>query len=392
MSPDLTHFWRLVLTLAILTAVPAPLIGQELKLTPSLVLKEEYNDNVFLTSGSKQGDFITTLTPSLELTSRTERRDASLAGGINWLSYIRFTNNDSVDYFANGAFGYKVTPRLDFSVGAGYTRNSRPDQIDAATGLSVNSGSGIQSYQVGGSYITTEKSKILMSYGYIQEDFDRADLLSNRQHQASGGLSYTLTPETNIVEMFNFNRQLTDVSTVDNYAATIGLTKRFRELWNFSITAGGRFTHSDLNFTNQLRESNGDWGWVGGLSFNYSGEKMSSTVSFNHDVSLAAGRTGSSERTGGSVTLGDKFTQKLSGSAGLGYFLNKSTQGQFSVQTIDEKTLDINCLVRYEFTKDLALEGSYHYLNINTDYVQTRTQANQNRFMLSLTMRHMLSL
>ncbi len=128
------------------------------------------------------------------------------------------------------------------------------------------------------------------------------------------------------------------------------------------------------------------WGWVGNLSFIYSGEKLNGAVSFNHDVSLAAGRTGSTETTGGSVTLGNRFTQELSGAVNFGYFLNKSNQDQFSVQAIDEKTLDLNCRLHYDFNNDLALEANYHL--VNTDYGQFGTRANQNIFMLRLIMRH----
>jgi outer membrane protein assembly factor BamA len=136
--------------------------------------------------------------------------------------------------------------------------------------------------------------------------------------------------------------------------------------------------------------SNGEWGWVGNLSFNYNGEKLNSAVSFNHDVSLGAGRTGSTERTGGTVTLGNRFTQELSGAIDFGYFLNKSNRDQFSVQPIDEKTLDLNCKLHYDINNDLALEANYHYVNI--DYGQFGSRASQNIFMLRLVMRHELFL
>ncbi len=387
MFPDFSLIRQFALAMSLMAALPAGLQAQELKLTPALGVKEEYNDNIFLTTDGKTGDFITTLSPSLELSSRTERRDAKLSGGINWLDYARHSSVNAVDYFVSGAFGYKLTPRRDFSAGAGYTRNSRPDQTDTATGLSVNSGSGLQSYQAGGTYVLTEKSKFSLSYGYTREDFDRPALLGSRQHQATGALSQALTPVLNLVESFSYNRQLTDVSRVDNYSATMGVIKQFSELWSLNLNAGGSYTHSDLNSQQQQTVSSGDLGWVGSLSFVYQGEKLSGSASFNHDVSMSAGRSGSTERTGGSINVGERLTDKLSASAGVGYYYNWSRQGQYSVQNIDETTLDVNCLLRYEFTRDMALEATYHYSNF--DYSQSNVRANQNSIMLRFTVSHM---
>lgn len=390
MFPDLHHFKRVLPALVLLTAVPAAVMGQELKLTPSLAAKEEYNSNISLSTGNGLDDFITTLTPALELSSRTERRNASLSGGINWLKYVRHSENDAVDYFVNGTGGFQIDPRLAISAGASYTRDSRPDQFDPVSHLSINSQSRAQSYQAGGSYLTTERSKISLSYGYSQQDYDRADLLGNRQHQASAGLSYTLAPQTSLEQAINYNRQLTTDSMVDNYSATLGLAYKFKELWSLSLKAGGCYTRSDLVPKGVNTSSNEDLGWVGNLSFIYSGEKLNGAVTFNHDVSLAAGRTGSTERTGGSITMGERFTQELSGAIDFGYFLNKSKQDQFSVLPIDEKTLELNCKLHYDFNNDLALEANYHLVHV--DYGQSGTRANQNIFMLRLVMRHELFL
>ena len=400
---ELSKLCGIMLALVLMAAFPDLLLGQELKLTPGLSVSEEYNDNIFLTTSGKRDDFITTLTPSLEISSRTERRDAKLSGGINWLEYAHYSGNDAVDWFTNGAFGYKLSPRLDFSAGAGYLRNSRPDQLDPTTGLSVNSGSGIQSYQTSGNYVLTERSKVSLSYGYYREDFDQIvlgvgqngmpihqELLGTRQHQAVGGFSYTLTPVLNLVEQVTYNRQLTDVSRVDNYSATIGLNRQFKEKWGFSMAAGGSYTHSDLNSTTTQTESSNNGGWVGNLSFTYQGEKLNSALSFNHNVNLAAGRTGSTESTGGSFTFGNRFTEEFSGSANISYYYNKSNQGQYSVQTIDENILDAGLSLHYDFNKDVAVEANYHYLHY--DYIESQTHLDQNRVMLRLIVQHMFFL
>lgn len=392
MSRDLFQLKRAVPLLLLLTIVPAPLLAEELKLTSGLAVNGEYNDNIFMATGGKQSDFITTVTPSLEISSRTERRDASASGGFNWLTYAHHSESDSVDFFGQGALGYQFDPRLALSLAAGYTRNSRLDQLDPVTHVAVKTGSGTQSYKAGASYSLTEKSKVSLGYSYAQEDFDSATFLSTREHQGSAGFSYTLAPETSLEPAFSFDTQQTDISQVDNYSVSVGLKKRFRELWSLSMNGGGRYTRSSFSAAGTTKSSN--WGWIAGLAFNYSGEKLSGTVSFNHDIALVPGGTGSTERTGGSATVGDQFTRALYGNAGVGYYYNYSAPDQYSLQGINEKTLEVTCLLRYDLTyalklnamNNLALEASYGYYNV--DYGQNVGVANKNIFMLRLVMRH----
>jgi hypothetical protein len=351
-----------------------------------VAVQEEYNDNVFFSS-DKRSDFITTLTPALDFSARGERGEGSLSGGINWRHYVR-VSSDIVDYFSQGRFDYKVVPRLEVSGQAGVTRDSRPDRIDAATGLALNTGSLRQSYHAGGNYTLSEKNTLSLSYGFDREDFDLEEVPSTRVHSASVGLGHLLAPETTFEENFVYSRQLTDVSELDNYALMLGVKKKFRQLWSLALDVGGRYTHA--SFQGGSNTTNDDAGWVGNLSFIYTGEKVHGDITFNHDISIAAGRTGSLERTGGSVSIGKRFTEKLSGNFSLGYFYNKSNQNQFSLQPIDERTLNLNCLTRYELTRDLALEASYYYVNVSNRGVGT--DADQSIAMLRFIWRHSMLL
>jgi hypothetical protein len=372
-------------------AVPLPLLGEELKLIPSLAVKEEYNDNIFLATGAGQADFVTTLTPSLDISSATERGSATLSAGLNLLDYNRHAGLNAVDYFGQGGLGYRFSPRLTISAGAGYVRDSRPDRIDV-NGLALNSGSNRQNYQLSGNYALSEKSNSSVSYAYSQEDFENSGLLSTRVHSATLSQDYDLDRflrQTRLVGSFGYSHDLTSISQVDNYTATLGLTKKLHELWGFSLNAGGRYTHSAFDVQTSASSiqvvSSDDQGWVGNLSLNYSGESLNSSLTFNHDITTASGRAGSTARTGVSVNLEERFTREIYGSFGMGYSWNKTDRNQFSTQPIDETNLNLNCVLRYDFTNDAALEGSYRYNSI--DRGQSGTHAGQNVFILRLTLR-----
>ncbi len=393
MSPDLKKSFALAIIIAL--ALPLPLLGEELKLIPGLSLKEEFNDNIFLATGSPRKDFITTLTPSLDLSSTTERLSGSLSTGVNLLDYSRNSALNSADYFVQSGVTYRYDPRISISAGAGYLRNSRPDRSDD-NGLALKTGSDRQNYQLSANYAVSEKSSSTFSYAYSQELFDNPSYLTTEVHTATIALDYDLDRilrQAKLTGSFGFARNLTDVSQVDNYTATVGLSKKFHELWGFSLNAGGRYTLSEFDMTTVIAPSQAvtskttsdEDGFIGNFAINYNDESRSGALTFNHDITAASGRSGATERTGFSANLTERFTSELSGIVGMGYYWNRSDQNQYSSQSIDEKNLIINCGLRYDFSEHLYLEGQYRYNSI--DYSRISSQAAQNVFMLRLTMR-----
>jgi len=387
-----------VTALVLVACLPLPLLGAELKLMPGLGIREEYNDNIFLTATSaKKSDFITTLTPSLEFSSATERGNFTLSGGVNQLVYARQTSLDATDFFVRSGFTWRLEPRLAISAGASYLRDSRPDRIDQDNGLALAIGSDRQNYQLSAVYALSEKSNSTLSYAYSQEIFDDSGRLNTRIHNATLSQDYDLDSylrQTKFVGTLGYIRSLTDISLVDYYMLTVGLTGKLHELWSFSVNAGGNFIHSEFDeqtvtFPFRIATStvsSDNWGWVGNVSLNYSGEKLSGGLSFSHDVTTASGRAGATERTGVSAGLKQRFTRELSGNLSLGYSLNKTSQNQFSSQAIDETRLYLGCGLHYDFSDYVALEGGYRFTNINYDYGASPSQARQNAFMLRLTM------
>lgn len=388
MFPDLSRYC--VIAILLLTAIPGPLLGEEIKLVPGLAVKDEFNDNIFLTTGSRRSDFIATVTPSLEISRGAELHNLSLSGGLNWLRYARNSSLNSVDFFGQTGFGYQFDPRLSLSVGAGYVRDSRPDRIDQG-GLTLKSGSDRQNYQASGNYAVSEKSSSTLSYAFSQENFDNTGSVTTSVHNVTLGQNYDIDRylrQTKLVGNLGFSRNLTDISLVDNYTVSAGFTRKMHELWSIALNAGGRYTNSEFDVIQgkvSARFHDEDLGWIGNLAVNYSGETTNGSLTVNHDVTTASGRSGTTKRTGVSVNVNERFTRELSGIVGVGYSWNRSDQNQFSAQAIDEKNLTLSGAVRYDFSEYVALEGTYRYNRI--DYSHLSSQAIQNVFMLRFTLR-----
>jgi hypothetical protein len=374
--------------------MPLPVLADELKLVSGLAVKEEYNDNIFLATANRQSDFVTTLTPSLEISSSTEIRALGLSGGLNRLIYSNHGTLDSLDFYAQGGVNYQFHPRLSLSAAASYVRDSRPDRIDQG-GLTLKSGSDRQSYQLSGNYAISEKSTSTVSYSFSREDFDNSKSVATMVHSVNIGQDFKLNrylEQAKLVGNFGYSRNLTDISQVDNYTVTVGLNKNIHELWNVSLNVGGRYTNSEFDTVSgsplrplAVTVKDEDLGWIGNLAVAYGDDSTNVSLALNHDVTTASGRSGTTERTGALVNMSERFTRELSGFAGLGYSWNRSGQNQFSSQPIDEKSIMANGGLRYDFSDYITFEGNYRFNTIF--YANSSTRANQNIFMLRLTLR-----
>ena len=78
---------QLILLNVLLLLVPSGVLADDFKLIPSLAVREEYNDNIFGSVSDTVDDFITTISPGLELVERTERLDLGLSAIVSPFFY-----------------------------------------------------------------------------------------------------------------------------------------------------------------------------------------------------------------------------------------------------------------------------------------------------------------
>ncbi len=366
-------------------------LGAEFRLVPSLSLKGEYNDNIFYSERDKVDDFITTITPGLELVNRTEKLDLNLLGRLNVLRYADTDELNNVDQDYLGRFRYSLHPKWTLSGGAGYLEDSRPDRDLEITGLVV--GRAIrkrQNYLGGLEHIFSEKTKASLSYTYEKEDYDNPEFADLKAHNAGLGLIHDLSKYLpNVAARMNlgYARYEYDFGTIDYYYATIGMNWALSETWSFLLDGGGSFTHSELGPEGrELKEEGG--GWVGMGSLTYRGEKTTGDLTFSHRRSPAYGSVGVTDRTSLSFGINRRFTYEFSGGLSAGYIINKADEGEFSRTSFDQQTLYVSPRLRYEFTRNVYLEGAYNFSY--TNYKESDQYVRRSIVMLRLYMQYPL--
>ncbi|HEC97225.1 MAG TPA: TIGR03016 family PEP-CTERM system-associated outer membrane protein [Nitrospirae bacterium] len=83
----------------------------ELRLTPAISLREEYNDNIFLTAYDEEDDFLTTISPAIALTYAARGVDLSLDYRLDFDFYTY--NSDRNEIRQRGRLESTISPYRD---------------------------------------------------------------------------------------------------------------------------------------------------------------------------------------------------------------------------------------------------------------------------------------
>lgn len=366
-------------------------LSAEIIIAPSCGIREEYNDNIFLTTGSKKSDFITTVAPSLGVVRNTERLKSSFLSSLGWYSYARNEDLGSVDYSFQGQADYRLSPRDTLGLNAAYSHSSRPDNINQMTGLATNRGSDVSNYSINAGRILTATSSASANYSYQRQAYDNTQLQESTAHNAGLGFTKDLDAIAPLLKgniTTSYSRVIYRDSSNDNYSLSIGASRNINEKFTWSLSAGGRYTHSDFLALDRtslslVPESKGNWGWVGSASLGYTGEKSRGSLSVSRNFSNGSGQVGATENTVVALALSQTVTRKLTLQLSASYNRYKSEKNQFASSGTDETVYQVNTGVLYKLSDYFDLGFQYAYY---TDtYGISGAHADQNKFMITLT-------
>jgi len=400
----------LLLFLAVCLILANLAMSAEISFTPSLNIKEEYTDNLFFDRTNKKDQFISTFSPGFEVETKTERGAFNLLGVIDRRVYKQNPEFNDWNYFWDGKINYQLTPRLSTFTEARYRKNSSPDQFLDLTGVEFNTTQPTYTndYSFGGEYYLSEKTVADLSYGLVRVTYDNPDNMDYVGNMVNLSLTHNLEeffsstigrmnlgyshyslndPGTSLYEFtpkIDFYRPRNTM--INNYTCTIGARHALSEKWSVSLDAGPRYTTSEFDtntivfpfVTNIKRKTTKDWGPGGHLALTYNREKTSARLTASQEVSPAGASYGATERTNVSVSVSQRFTDKLLGKVSVNYFLNQADAQQFSgsKRSLDKKTYTISPAIRYDFNDDLGVEFNYKFSRVKDQEANTTRDRN----------------
>lgn len=367
-----SFFLGLLLALAALVDHAA---ADQLLLTSSLGMKEEYNDNIFFSESRETDDFITTVSPGLEVVKRTARLDTGLGVRLDGIVYADNSDLDAVDQDYTGSLRYQLTSRLRVSTDLNHARDSRPDRDLLTTGLVQSTATRIrQHYAAGGEYALTEKNSAALSYVFDRDDFDAAGFVDYNRHSASLGFTRTFAPLATGHANFSFSRFDYDRLQVDTSTLTMGAERELSEKWRVAADLGPRYSHFDFKTDGSSGDSTGV---IGSLTLRYQGIGSSGRLAFSREIGAAASDLeGTVERTSLLLGLTKRFTEEVHASLDGGYHWNRSDRRELAFGDVDQETVFVHPSLRYQFNREIAAEASYRYTVVTDDERQTESHRN----------------
>jgi hypothetical protein len=379
----------LAVAAALFAFFPAGAFGYEFRLVPSVDAREEYNTNIFFTQDDSVDSWITTVTPGLLIGGKTERMDAGLSGDASWLWYSEDSELNTTNFDTKGWFSYRVTPEFRLSARGQYRKGTRTDRFFEVSGLVVDVLSSYQQdYAVSAEYVASEKATTTLSYRYQWLNYPDRPIWDGTIHNVDMGIAYDLSrfaTETKARTNVAYARGLFEDLTVDNFYLTVGVFRAVHELWSVVVNVGGRYTHSEFDVPGGSATTN-DTGVVGDASLLYSGERTDASFTFSHNIAPAYGYSGASVRTAAVLSMSRRFLHDISGTLSAGYYMNKSDSGQFSFQTIDERSARIRPGIRWKAGKYVLVEAAYEYSRV--DYRTTDKDADRHLAFLQVALRY----
>jgi len=402
-----TKWVFLVLFLWTAAFPPSLLHADEFRLLPSIAEKVEYNDNIFIVPNSappseKIHDFISTTSGGLQLLSNTELMNLNVSARVDQLIYRDSTNLDSTDQFYKATLSYSVTPTLSLSRKGEYDRDSRPDELFYTSGLVLNAlRKEVSSEGFTGNYTLTDKTLASLSYdhgNYWYRSLSAYDMTYDAASLAFVRDLTDLVSNTKGRLNFGYTRYNFTGLEVDNYEATTGFEYALHEKWTFLLDGGARYTESHFQalqivgalgpfifLSNEKVTSTGTAG-IGTAKLSYKGETTTADLTANRDIMPAYGSLGTVERTAITFTVSRQLTYELSGSLSGGYFSNKSKGGEFAATPINYESWFAAPSLRYDFNRNMYLEGSYGHVKVLNN--ATGTTADRNQVMLRFFVQH----
>lgn len=351
--------------------------ADEFEIIPSVLVREEYNSNIFFTKDDKTDDYITTLAGSLEMVERTERLDANLYGRVAPFWYADNSDLDDTDWLVRGRGDYLFSPRFKAGVGGGYLVDHRPDRDVDVTGVTLGDRRRKRwDGSLDADYSFNEITAARLNYAYRDEnwsdgnfdDLKAHDVLLGFTRNLSGGWENTIARVNIGYAYYNY-----ETSDTDLFYGSLGVEHRFTEKFSALLDLGPRYSHSDFK-TLQLQQvapgvfqqvvvndSNNKWGGVGNLELNYRAERTFSRLTASSGLYPTSGRTGPTERTAARFNVSHLLTEKLRVSLPLGWIRNRADSDQFSAQDSDQDTAYVAPFLRWELYDGFTLEGRYNF-------------------------------
>jgi len=330
-----------------------------LTLLPSVTISEEYNDNILLNNRDKRWDFITGITPAINviLESRTYR----LSAGYNFTAefYARDQSQNSAFNHQNFLLDalWRVSERLTLTASDTFNATTDTNLVGpegVSTGRNRSWGNNLAA---GASYRFDERTSVHGGASYGLQRFESKDLDASDVYRADIGLDRTLTRQLTGTVAYQFGSfDIEGEPHVTTHTPRLGFSWQLSPTITVAASAGPSFEMRDNGadrITPAVTASYTQRMWFGGIS-----------LAFDRQIGTAGGLGGPTDNTtaGGTIDV-TTLMRGLTVSFGPRYSWVKSADND----RIDIATFTVPLQATYRITAWMAAVARYQFFRQRTD-------------------------
>ncbi|QWV91854.1 TIGR03016 family PEP-CTERM system-associated outer membrane protein [Geomonas oryzisoli] len=333
----------------------APALAADYRFTPSLVVGQEYNDNLFQNARSPVTDYVTRVQPNLALKADGGGFAAALSYGIDYRYFAKGSRSDEFDHRASmtGAFKF-LDDFLHLDLSDSYSRVSTDVVRDVVTeSLVVNQT--LQNNALISPYVTWRlpgDSSLKTGYRYRDTRYWSGLGIDKQEHDGFATWSKEVKEGLVFSTYYSYARVTTSMNNLDLHQVYAGLRYDYRP---------GTFIYGNLGydwqrFDNGASMNNPFWDVGAGHDFGVVNAAAGTKVQYAEDPQTIITRT---------VTHYASLNRSFSrGSAGFNASYSKFDKQQRAAGEVQKKIyLGLNG--RYELLPVLAMT-----MNLSGDRLQ----------------------
>jgi hypothetical protein len=353
-------------------------------LTPSLSISEVYDDNILFTPSRRERDFITRLTPDIQIGYQSI--PLTLLGRYTFDAeeFAEHSNLSTAQARQQASLEtrYLLTPRLTLGLDGTYLETQSAAELNVQTGVGTTR---VRAERIllhpFLDYQLDRLTRGLLEYTFVRDDLPANNLVTDT-HVVNLGLDRRVTELDTAslaytVQRFDFHGAGTpetgppQAGTVTSHTATIGWKRQLTSRTDVTLRAGPRFSDGSVD-AEALASIHHAWP-RGDLSLTYA--RTQSTV---------IGQVGTVNTHSVTGALVYRFLPTLQLRIAPGYFMNTRGAAESDVYRVD---LDVS----YQLTRLLSLTASYQFARQEgTDFpiggaAQSNVTITHNVFLLRLT-------
>lgn len=340
------------------TALLLPVQGYSYELAPTLSigLSGSYNDNIYLTNTDRKSDFITSITPGLDLSLKSSRTEIVLGYHPGFNYYASHSDKNNVSHAANAGAILKLSERLTVSVKDTYVKSEQNQDIRTvyAGSLSqnikreVNTLSGDIAYKISDRLTSTLNG----SYSDIQTNGSSSSTGDLKSYYGGLSLSYMLSQRTTLSANYKhsiFDYKSNSDTTSDDYTA--GIMYKLSETMTLSANGGvSRIKQDDSGRTST--------GFTGGASLTKRFERSDIILAYSRGLSPNIDNDDTTKTETFSLKYNRRMTELLTAGLNAFYAIHKSAVAS----STDTRELGAGASFTYKLSRDISLLLSYNYI------------------------------